>query len=93
MGVPSRRKLQEKFHGERHHFAHRLYSSIWQEKTSIKIKPPIEIGLSVSEWKEYVSKATGMSGDRIREIDHGVRHEVSLELGHERENITRTYLG
>jgi len=81
------------YHGERHSFAHERYSLLWHERTEVKIKPPVEIKKHGSDWRDYVSSETGLSREKVKEIDHEVRHEVSRELGHERENITRTYLG
>jgi len=81
------------FHGNRHQEAHRLYSSLWQEKTGVAIRPPVKIGRSGKDWHAYAAAETGLSYEKIEQIDREVRIRVSRELGHERENITRTYLG
>jgi len=78
------------YHGERHAYAHSRYSELWEQKANVALKPPVEIE---GNWHEYAAAETGLSREKVKEIDREVRHEVSRELGHERENITRTYLG
>jgi hypothetical protein len=40
-----------------------------------------------------IAKANGASMDEAREIDSQARAEIAEELGHGRDEITRTYLG
>jgi len=83
------------FHGERHHFAHKLYSDLWQQKTGHEIKAPIVKGLPASSWswREYAAKVTGISEKEIMDIDKEIRIEVSHQLGHNRLSVTRDYIG
>lgn len=77
-------------HGERHRFAHERYSKLWQERTGQALSCPAKHD---GDWKEYARQETGLSIAEIKKIDEEVRMQVSLDLGHARISITRTYLG
>jgi len=86
------------FHGERHAYAHTEYTRLWEERTGISgIQCPVEVGKSGDSWFEYVQEKipheSYLAREEIDEIDHVIRQEVSSELGHNREDITYTYLG
>ena len=86
------------FHGERHAYAHEEYTRLWEEKTGISgIQCPVEVGKSGDSWFEYVQEKipheSYLAREEIDEIDHAIRQAISEELGHNREDITYTYLG
>ncbi len=81
------------FHGERHAYAHSLYFSLWEGKTGYKVECPVVVGLEKQEWLSYAAEKTSMDVENIKEIDKEIRLEVSKSLGHNRIDITRTYLG
>ena len=86
------------FHGERHAYAHEEYARLWEEKTGISgIQCPAETGKSGDSWFEYVQEKipheSYLAREEIDQIDHAIRQEISSELGHNREDITYTYLG
>ena len=86
------------FHGERHAYAHEEYARLWEEKTGISgIQCPAETGKSGDSWFEYVQEKipheSYLAREEIEQVDHAIREIVSQELGHNREDITYTYLG
>ncbi len=81
------------FHGERHAFAHQLFSSLWQQQTGKSILPPVIAGLRGADWVKYAQSKTGLPENKIKEMDKEIRLEVSHQLGHNRINVTRDYLG
>ena len=82
------------FHGERHAYAHETYERLWEEKTGHSIECPVASGHSSKDsWFEYVCSETGLTREEVEQIDHEVRQAISEDLGHNREDITYTYLG
>jgi integrase len=82
------------FHGERHAYAHSMYSQLWEEKTGHSIECPVASGHSSKDsWFEYVCSETGLTREEVEQTDHEVRQAISEDLGHNREDITYTYLG
>lgn len=82
-------------HGERHAYAQREYEARWLDKTGVSgIKPPVVVGVrhGLSHHK-YLQSKTGLPIDRVKALDDEVRREISKNLGHERPDITNTYLG
>jgi len=81
------------FHGERHLYAHERFTNLFQQQTGQGLQCPSVMGLDKKEWREYAANATGLSIDQIKDIDKGIRLEISEELGHSRVDVTRYYLG
>lgn len=47
----------------------------------------------IEPWSKYAIKVTDLSQREIRELDKTIREIISKELGHNRLDITNTYLG
>lgn len=76
------------FNGERHCYANDRYQQLMGVKSPVRSK--IKHG---ERHHEYIAKKLGISLSDARERDMNARLIISNELGHERINITNSYLG
>lgn len=76
-----------RFHDARHAYAQATY----QKLTSWP--PPISLILSKKEHKKFVIKEYGVSESHFIKYDRYARRTISKELGHERVQVSTTYLG
>ncbi|MEA3312973.1 MAG: integrase domain-containing protein [Caldisericota bacterium] len=79
------------FHAERHSFAHEQYANTWKEQAGIAVDCPVVYG--GNNWISYAEEKTSLGEEEIEKIDKDIREEISHELGHNRLEITNTYLG
>jgi len=85
------------YHGERHEYAHRKYTTLWEQLSGHAVQCPAVMGLggraNSSEWLKATQAETGLSRFRIEQLDEKIRLRVSEDLGHGRVDVTLTYLG
>jgi site-specific recombinase XerD len=74
-------------HGNRHAYAQERFMQLTGEKC------PLASSRFEEDNIRAIAKANGASMDEAREIDSQARAEIAEELGHGRDEITRTYLG
>jgi hypothetical protein len=82
-----------KFHGNRHHYALKSYSTKWEKRTGHKVLCSVEIGEFGGDWVTYAADLTGLSREEVFQIDGEIRDQVSDELGHGRIDVVNTYAG
>lgn len=75
------------FHPERHAYTHERYLEITGAPA------PIEAGWSRKERITYLATHLNISEDEAKEVDRAARLQISIELGHNRVEITNAYLG
>ena len=75
------------FHSERHFYAQERYEEL------IGAPAPINAGWTKSERILNLSVMLEIDLETARERDEAARLQVSIELGHQRAQITRTYIG
>jgi len=81
-------KLAEiSFHPERHAYTHERYTEITGAPA------PIEAGWSRKERITNLATHLKISEAEAKAIDHAARQQISIELGHNRVEITNAYLG
>lgn len=74
-------------HGNRHAYAQERFIQLTGEQC------PLASGRFGEDNLRAIAESRGASMDEAREIDSGARVEIAEELGHGRDEITRTYLG
>jgi hypothetical protein len=82
-----------KFHGNRHYYALKSYSTKWEKRTGHKVLCSVEIGEFGGDWVTYAADLTGLSREEVFQIDGEIRDQVSDELGHGRIDVVNTYAG
>ena len=76
------------FHGERHAYAIARYQAM------VGVAPPVVVGIKKpSEHIKYVAKMLGVPIKEAGLLDYSARLRISVELGHSRTSVTRSYLG
>jgi hypothetical protein len=75
------------FHPERHAYTHERYMEITGAPA------PIEAGWSRKERIASLATYLKVDKDEAKEIDRAARLQISMELGHNRVEITNVYLG
>ncbi len=80
-------KYEFSFHSERHHYAQQRYLEI------TGIPAPINTTVQRKKWIDYVSECLGVDNVQSTEIDTAAQLKISDELGHNRAEITRVYIG
>ena len=76
------------FHGERHAYAIARYQQM------VGVAPPVVVGIKKpSEHIKYVAKMLGVTVKEAGLLDYSARLRISVELGHSRTIVTRSYLG
>ena len=82
------RGLGVAFHGERHAYAIARYQAM------VGVAPPVVLGIKKpSDHIKYVAKVLGVSVKDAGLLDYSARLRISVELGHSRTSVTRSYLG
>lgn len=75
-------------YGGRHAFAHDRYEQI------TGVKCAAELGLAHGkEHHNYIAKQLTITPKKARELDRKARREISQDLGHNRLDVTNSYLG
>ena len=74
-------------HGNRHAYAQERFMQLTGEQC------PLASGRFEEDNILAIAESRGVSTDEAREIDAQARAEIAEELGHGRDEITRTYLG
>jgi hypothetical protein len=75
------------FHPERHAYTHERYMEITGAPA------PIEAGWSRKERIASLATYLKVDENEAKEIDRAARLQISIELGHNRVEITNAYLG
>ena len=81
------------YHGERHWTTHEAYKNAWEIKGYNNIECRARTGETKAEWIGCTLKETGLTKAGFIVLDKEIRQEISLNLGHERIEITNRYLG
>jgi site-specific recombinase XerD len=80
-------QLQFNFHAQRHYYAQQRY----QELTGVPA--PITTGVSRKNWLTFVSNYLNVDAVTAESIDQTARLTLSNELGHNRLEVVRVYIG
>jgi site-specific recombinase XerC len=75
------------FHAERHYYAQQRYEEL------SGIPAPISMGIRQKDWLEFVAEFLGVDISTAEAIDHKARSILSRELGHNRLEVVRVYIG
>jgi Integrase len=75
------------FHGERHYYAQSRYTEITGAPA------PVHVGWPRRGRIKNLAEFLGVSEDDAKKIDSEARLEISIALGHNREDVTNAYLG
>ncbi|OAI03555.1 integrase domain-containing protein [Methylomonas methanica] len=75
------------FHGQRHHYAQQRYQAL------TGIPAPINTTISKSTWHSYMAAQLCISLEAAEALDQRARSILSQELGHERLEVVRVYIG
>ena len=82
------RGLGVHFHGERHAYAIGRYQGL------VGVAPPVVVGIKKpSQHISYIAKTLGVPIKEAGLLDYSARLRISVELGHSRTSVTRSYLG
>lgn len=82
------RGLGVHFHGERHAFAIARYQQM------VGVGAPVVVGIKKpSQHISYIAKTLGVPIKEAGLLDYSARLRISVELGHSRTAVTRSYLG
>ncbi|MCQ8106466.1 integrase domain-containing protein [Methylomonas sp. SURF-2] len=80
-------KQQFQFHGQRHYYAQQRYQAL------TGVPAPIKKAITTSAWHSYMAIQLNISLEAAEKLDHRVRSILSQELGHERLEVVRVYIG
>ncbi len=80
------------YHGERHYAAHEVYKEAWQAKGN-DIECRARTRETKQDWQNRIISETGLNKAEFTKLDKEIRQEISIDLGHERIEITSRYLG
>jgi integrase len=75
------------FHSERHAYAQRRYQEL------ARVPALVTTQVTKNQWLDYIAEHRGVDQEQALEIDSTARLQVSEELGHSREEVTRVYIG
>ncbi|MCK9608448.1 MAG: integrase domain-containing protein [Methylomonas sp.] len=75
------------FHGQRHHYAQQRY------ETLTGVPAPINTSIAVSDWHSYMATRLNIDLTAAEALDQRARSILSQELGHERLEVVRVYIG
>ncbi len=75
------------FHGQRHHYAQQRY------QTLTGVPAPINTTISKSAWLAYMAVQLKIDLAAAEKLDQRARSILSQELGHERLEVVRVYIG
>lgn len=78
---------QFQFHGQRHHYAQQRY------QTLTGVSAPINTGIAKSAWHAYMATQLNIDPEAAEKLDQRARSILSQELGHERLEVVRVYIG
>jgi len=78
---------QFQFHGQRHHYAQQRY------ETLTGVPAPINTSIAVSDWHSYMATRLNIDLTAAEALDQRARSILSQELGHERLEVVRVYIG
>jgi site-specific recombinase XerC len=78
---------QFQFHGQRHHYAQQRYQAL------TGVPAPINTDIAKSAWHAYMATQLNISLEVAEALDHRARSILSQELGHERLEVVRVYIG
>lgn len=82
------RDLGVAFHGERHAYAIGRYQDL------VGVGAPVVVGIrKPSQHIAYIAKTLGVTVKEAGLLDYSSRLRISVELGHARTSVTRSYLG
>ena len=84
--------LSYHYHGERHWAAHEAYKNAWAEK-GYNLECRSRTGGTKEEWQMRILNETRLSRIEFTVLDKEIRMKISMDLGHERIEITYRYLG
>jgi hypothetical protein len=76
-----------RFHSERHFYAQERYREITSAPS------PIDAGWSRKERISKLANYLNTTKEQAKIIDHDARLQISIELGHNRVEITNVYVG
>lgn len=80
------------YHGERHWTAHEAYKNAWVDK-GYSVECRARTGETKAEWRMRILNETRLSRMEFTVLDKEIRLKISMDLGHERIEITNRYLG
>jgi hypothetical protein len=80
-------------HGNRHYFAHETYARLWEAKAGIRIEAPIKEKVFGGDHITSIASRLRITESEAKELDNQVRLELSGELGHNRIDVTWSYIG
>jgi len=75
------------FHGQRHHYAQQRYQVL------TGVPAPIKAGIAKSAWHAYMAMQLHIDEATAEKLDQRARSILSQELGHERLEVVRVYIG
>ncbi|MGZ4960579.1 MAG: integrase domain-containing protein [Methylomonas sp.] len=78
---------QFQFHGQRHHYAQQRYQAL------TGVPAPINTGITESAWHVYMATQLNISLEAAEALDLRARSILSQEVGHERLEVVRVYIG
>jgi site-specific recombinase XerC len=78
---------QFQFHGQRHHYAQQRYQAL------TGVPAPINTDIAKSAWHAYMATQLNIDPEAAEKLDHRARSILSQELGHERLEVVRVYIG
>ncbi len=78
---------QFRFHGQRHHYAQQRYQAL------TGVKAPINTAIDSSMWHSYMATQLNIDLAAAEKLDNRARSILSQELGHERLEVVRVYIG
>lgn len=81
------RETNSTFHAQRHTYANAIYEKI------TGVQSPIASGIKHKEHHAYVAEKLNITIPEAKEIDKKARLEVANRLGHNRIDVTNSYLG
>ncbi|MGZ0079221.1 integrase domain-containing protein [Methylomonas sp. YC3] len=80
-------KQQFQFHGQRHHYAQQRYLAL------TGVPAPINTDIAKSVWHAYMATQLNIDLAAAEKLDQRARSILSQELGHERLEVVRVYIG
>lgn len=78
---------QFQFHGQRHHYAQQRYQAL------TGVPAPINTTIAVSAWHAFMATQLNIELRAATALDQRARSILSQELGHERLEVVRVYIG
>ncbi len=78
---------QFQFHGQRHHYAQQRYQAL------TGVSAPINTDIAKSAWHAYMATQLNIDLAAAEKLDQRARSILTQELGHERLEVVRVYIG